>query len=191
LLPPLEAITKIVERISKIILGLRRFSRDSSQDNKKVTLISQIVDDTLTLCNEKMKANSIDLKLNHKNKEYYSACIPEQISQVILNLLSNSVDAIIDQPKDARWIQIDVTNAGPDVEIAVTDSGNGIPDTLQAKLMQPFFTTKEIGKGTGLGLSISRGIIADHGGIFFYDPSSKNTRFVIQLPHAENGVEAA
>ena len=48
--------------------------------------------------------------------------------------------------------------------------------------MQPFFTTKEVGKGTGLGLSISRGIIAEHGGKFYYDSNSLNTCFVIELP---------
>jgi two-component system sensor histidine kinase DctS len=68
------------------------------------------------------------------------------------------------------------------VEIAVTDSGMGIPKQIQAKIMQPFFTTKDIGKGTGLGLSISNGIMETHQGKLHLDDAPPNTKFVILLP---------
>lgn len=68
------------------------------------------------------------------------------------------------------------------VEVAVVDSGNGIHKNYLDKLMQPFFTTKEVGKGTGLGLSISKGIVEFHGGTLAFDPVCKNTRFVFRLP---------
>lgn len=71
---------------------------------------------------------------------------------------------------------------GEKLQISVTDSGKGIPSNIAEKLMQPFFTTKEVGKGTGLGLSISKGIIEDHQGSLWYDSSCANTRFVIDLP---------
>jgi signal transduction histidine kinase len=68
------------------------------------------------------------------------------------------------------------------LDIHVTDSGNGVPIEAQAKIFQPFFTTKEIGKGTGLGLSISSGIIQSHNGELKIDNLCPNTCFVIRLP---------
>ena len=73
------------------------------------------------------------------------------------------------------------------LEISVVDSGNGITEEIAQKIMQPFFTTKEVGKGTGLGLSISRGILEKHGGELYPDIKSLNTRFVIQLPFQNQG----
>jgi signal transduction histidine kinase len=69
-------------------------------------------------------------------------------------------------------------------KISVTDSGEGIGPEVLEKIMMPFFTTKEVGKGTGLGLSISKGIIEDHKGKLYYDPTNPNTSFVIELPEA-------
>src|SRR6185312_3312229 len=105
---------------------------------------------------------------------------PSQISQVLLNLLNNGLDAIrtMTQP----WIEIAVVKCEDLVEISVTDSGHGIPNHIANRMMEPFFTTKEVGSGTGLGLAISRGIIEDHHGKFYYDQESANTRFVVALP---------
>lgn len=75
-----------------------------------------------------------------------------------------------------------LASLGEKVRITVMDSGNGIPESIANKLMQPFFTTKEVGKGTGLGLSISKGIIESHGGKFELDRNASHTSFVIEIP---------
>ncbi len=77
------------------------------------------------------------------------------------------------------------------VFISVTDSGKGIPPEIVAKIALPFFTTKEPGKGMGLGLSLSTRIAADHKGALKYDASSTNTRFILELPIAQNELEKA
>jgi len=107
-------------------------------------------------------------------------CRATQIGQVMMNLVSNSFDALKGTPDS--WIRLEATVKGEFVEIAVSDSGPGIPAEIQAKLMTPFFTTKGAGNGTGLGLSISRRIAIDHGGEFLYDSKSPNTRFILRLP---------
>jgi signal transduction histidine kinase len=99
---------------------------------------------------------------------------------VALNLLNNAFDAI--QSLEEKWIKISFSDIGDWVKIIVTDSGPGIPFDVQMKMMQPFYTTKEIGKGTGLGLSISKGIIERHNGRLYLDNTSPNTQFVIALP---------
>ena len=68
------------------------------------------------------------------------------------------------------------------MQICVTDSGRGIAEDVANKMMQPFFTTKELGKGTGLGLSIALGIVEEHQGTLHLDQNHAHTRFVIELP---------
>ncbi|MFZ3230851.1 MAG: ATP-binding protein [Pseudobdellovibrio sp.] len=175
----LERIVKTVSRISKIISGLRTFARDSKDEIKLLTSISEIVEDTFSLCREKLSHNKTDLKfiLDSDIKIY---CNPIELSQVLLNLLNNAYDAIQDSPD--RWIRVELEAFENHIYLSVVDSGHGISKDLQEKIMQPFFTTKEIGKGTGLGLSISKGIIEAHGGKLFIDTKSANTKLTIMLP---------
>ena len=110
-------------------------------------------------------------------------CRDTQISQVLLNLLNNSFDAIAGDPE--AWVELSVYQKNEYIEISIVDSGKGISPEIQQKIMHPFFTTKEIGKGTGLGLSISKEIVKSHGGKFFVELDSANTKFVIQIPIRE------
>jgi C4-dicarboxylate-specific signal transduction histidine kinase len=98
---------------------------------------------------------------------------------VLINLLSNAYDAVENQP--IRRVRIAARASGGDVEIAVADSGPGVPTEIASRIMEPFFTTKEIGKGTGLGLSLSSGIAAAHGGRLTLDCAAPETRFVLAL----------
>lgn len=175
----LGKIDQTTLRIAKIVRGLKAFSRESTQDLKERVRISSILNDVLDLCGEKFKYHEVDLRL----KEYEDVeliCRSTQISQVLVNLLGNSFDAI--QQNDEKWVEIEIVRYDHILRISVTDSGRGIPESVAQKIMHPFFTTKEVGKGTGLGLSISKGLIEDHGGKIFLDTSCQNTRFVIDLP---------
>jgi C4-dicarboxylate-specific signal transduction histidine kinase len=101
-----------------------------------------------------------------------------------MNLLSNAHDAV--ETLSDRWIDVSVTESEQCVRITVTDSGAGIPHAIRERMLQPFFTTKEVGKGTGLGLSICKGIIDDHHGRLEYDTDSRHTRFVVELPKRQS-----
>ena len=184
-------ILETVDRISKIILGLRSFSRDGENDEQVYVKLEAIVDKTLSFCAERFKNHGVAIDANIPSSLAVT-CRETQISQVILNLLSNSFDAISELP--SKWVRIDGSESDDYVEIAITDSGTGIPLAVREKLMRPFFTTKEVGKGTGLGLSISHGIMSKHNGKLIYDESCSNTRFVIKLPKnspSSNRTEAA
>ncbi len=177
----LDKINKTVDRISKIIQGLRSFSRSGENDPMRSESVNKIIQETIILCNEKFKLNGVEIKFSPAFDVFIS-CRATQLSQVFLNLLNNSYDAIQSQPQ--KWIQISVEKKsdGKMMIISFTDSGAGIDVEIQPRMMQPFFTTKEIGKGTGLGLSISKGIVEDHLGNFYYDQEKKNTTFIIELP---------
>ena len=175
----LKKIDKTANRIAKIVKGLRLFSRNSENDQMTDILISSTVEATLDLCHEKIIHNLIQLNVDTR-KELWISARPAEISQVILNLISNSIDAI--QNLNEKWISVNVYRKNNKVCIEITDSGYGIEPHIVEKMMNPFFTTKEVGKGTGLGLSISKGIIESHGGSLKYDANCVNTRFVIELP---------
>ena len=124
--------------------------------------VAAIVGDTVELCAERFRQHTIDLVVEPIAPDLYADCRAVQISQVLLNLLSNAHDAVEAAPR--RRVRITAEGDEREVRIAVSDSGPGVPRDLRARIMEPFFTTKEIGKGTGLGLSVSKGIAEAHGG---------------------------
>lgn len=182
----LEVIKRTTNRIAKIVSGLRFFARDGSELPVLTVNLDSIIEETLSFCSEKMRLENIKLTVNRSylNESILLDCRAVEISQVLLNLLNNSSDAISELPE--KWIQLNIIENSETVEINVTDCGPGIPNELQSKVMQPFFTTKEVGKGTGLGLSISRGIVDSHSGKFFIDVDCVNTKLVMILPKSLN-----
>lgn len=177
-----DGLTKIENtslRIKKIISGLLSFARDGHNDPfENVQLISAI-QDAIVLLAEKTNNLGIDLSFNY-SEHFVVKGRSGLLTQVVYNLLSNSIDEIQNQP--TKWLKINLLRKDHNVRIEVIDSGPGISKEIQDQIMQPFFTTKEVGKGTGLGLSISLGIIQDHGGTIYLNKDCENTCFVIELP---------
>lgn len=179
-----EVIDKTLMRIERIVKGLKMYSRESVEDPFERVSVLSILEDTFSVCMEKLKLESIKVDLKVA-PELEIKCHPSEISQIILNLIMNSRDAIIEMMPEAHWISIDAKLVGNAwVEIGITDGGSGIEEKVVKKIMDPFFTTKEVGKGTGLGLSLSLGLAREHGGDLYYDALSKNTRFVLKIPAA-------
>lgn len=181
LIKDLGRIQMTVDRISKIVKGLSSYSRNSEKDSFEGSSLEKIINDSLDLCREKITKKDIQLKLNIQD-DLKIMCRPQQIGQIIINLLSNSLDAI--EHLEEKWIEVNTEKLGNAILIKVTDSGSGIPMLIQDKLMDPFFTTKEVGKGTGLGLSISKGIAEEHGGSLTLNSTSPRTQFILKLPAA-------
>ena len=176
----LDKMITTVQRISSIIAGLKNFSRDSSHEDFKSVTIKKIIDDTLQFCSQRFVSGGVELIINEFQEDLEIECNATQISQVMLNLFNNSYDAvsIMENP----WVKFELVDIGDYVKLIFSDSGSGIPLEIQEKVLQPFFTTKEIGKGTGLGLSISRGIVEAHNGKLAIDNKRENTTFVLNLP---------
>ena len=179
----IEKINSTVERIAKIIKGLRNFSRDSYNDPTLPTSLKKIIDETLVLCAEAFRHNDVQITVLPFEDVIVDAR-EVQIEQVFLNLFNNAYDAIAETPM--KWIKIKVLVDQTHVKIMVIDSGPRIKDSVAEMMLEPFFTTKEIGKGTGLGLSISKGIIEAHNGQLYYDKNYPNTCFVVELPRSRS-----
>lgn len=166
-------------RISKIIKGLRFFARDASLDAKEEFSMGQIIEDTLALCQEKFIMNGCKIETFISESRPKIKCQPVSISQALLNLLSNSFDAV--SALEDKWIRIECFEEKDYVFLRVLDSGKGISSDIREKMMIPFYTTKPFGKGTGLGLSIVKGIVENHYGEFYLDDKALSTCFVMKF----------
>ncbi len=176
-----QRIETTVERVSKIVKGLKTFARDGSRDDFESYSVAQLLNETVDFCGIRFSECGIELHIEFPPNELKFNCRPIEIEQVLLNLLNNAFDAISDLKE--KWISIttEVDEINNTLRLRIVDSGNGIPVAVQEKLFTPFFTTKDVGKGTGLGLSISQGIISQHSGSIYVDNSHPNTCFVLEF----------
>jgi PAS domain S-box-containing protein len=185
----LEKISSTVFRIQKITKGLQAFSSGGNNDDPFSKIkFSALLEDALSFCNERIEKSRAQIKIDCEIGLELE-CRPIQISQVLVNLIQNACDAIEHQKNP--WIQIWARSAHNLLVITVTDSGNGIPQEIREKIMQPFFTTKDVGQGTGLGLSISQGLLNSHLGRIWVEPRSSHTTFVVELPLEQSSLQRA
>lgn len=178
-----EKAIKGTLRVAKIVKALRSFARNGSKDPMQEVETEKILSETLELCFERFKHGDVRLDVKQTSNEKI-VCRESQISQVLLNLLNNAYDAVTELESKEKWVQVEIITSSPENKVLfyITDCGPGIPKDIAAKILEPFFTTKDTGKGTGLGLSISVGIIEEHGGKLYLDHEHPYTRFVIELP---------
>ena len=147
-----------IEQIVDLVRNLKNFSR---LDRSKVASfnVNEGVQATLLIAKSSLRKIDIEKRLGDIPS---ITCSPSQVNQVLLNLVTNSAQAM-DKPRGR--IIVSTRIAGPaEVAIEVEDNGKGIPPEALPKIFDPFFTTKEVGKGTGLGLSIAYKIVSQHGG---------------------------
>jgi signal transduction histidine kinase len=177
-------ISTATGRIAKIIKELRFFAGRPGDELYESTPMTKIIETASNFCRERFKHERILFTVVAVPSDLVIECRPFHMIQVILNLLNNSFDAISE--RNEKWIRLEVVDFGEKVEVAITDSGDGISEEIRSKIMQPFFSTKEVGKGMGLGLSVSKGIVDSHQGELWLDIGSPNTRFVMSLPKIKN-----
>jgi signal transduction histidine kinase len=179
-----EVISEEIRHIDTIVGNFLEFSRSPKLKMQKISP-SDCVDNAVQLLHHRLESYQVDVQImrNHKFPEILAD--PDQLKEVLVNLIVNACEAMVnggkiqitekEQVKDNSIMQI----------ILISDNGPGIPEAIQEKLFQPFFSTKE--EGTGLGLSIAARIVEEHGGSL--DVVSKNgegATFIISLPRKEN-----
>jgi C4-dicarboxylate-specific signal transduction histidine kinase len=161
----LALIQKESSRASAIIRNLSRFTRQQTMEPTHVRL-RDVVASVIELRQRKLEEERIDLHLVQPGDPSALAVFAE-LQQVVLNFVINAEQAVMH--RDGRHlISIRVEEDNGRGRLEVRDNGPGVPPDDEAKLFQPFFTTKPVGEGTGLGLSVSYGIIQSHGGTIGY-----------------------
>ena len=168
-----------VLRIINIVSNLKDFSR-VELSAKTPAKINDILENSI-----KMLWNKIKYKAKIEKKFSLLPdfiCYPQKLSQVFLNLISNSLDAIEDCNKNGL-ISIFTSCDADSIIIKICDNGSGIDESIMNRIFEPFFTTKPQGKGTGLGLSICYDIIKDHSGSLILESNkNKGTTAIITFP---------
>ena len=177
-----QKIEKACERISKIVFGLRKFSRTTDKQDYHPHSINKILEEVLILTDAKSKKFATPIMVNSRTPGIIF-CSDIEIEQVLVNLVNNGIDAVREQ--DERWVKIEVFDEPGEVILRVIDSGHGIPQNVVKKLFQPFFTTKPVGEGTGLGLSITKGILDSHKASIEIKTIDNHTCFEIRFKNAE------
>jgi signal transduction histidine kinase len=187
------------ERLRKTIMALKNFSY-MENTTPKLLDIHACLDDTLLILQGRTK-HHILVETSYAELPLIEGYVG-QLGQVFMNLLSNAIDALIEQSNaqtDSGWkAKIHVitqfySNDPNWISVQIIDNGVGIPEEIQAQIFESFFTTKPVGKGTGLGLAISHQIVTEnhHGKLSFSSVPGGNTCFEVVLPKQFSTLHAA
>jgi PAS domain S-box-containing protein len=167
-------------RAGKIVRNLLAFVRRSSSE-RTMAYLNEIARSTIVLRSYEFKSANIRLIENYAEGLPSVVVNPEEIQQVILNLIMNAEQAMRSAHRGGT---LTVTTRCVDdmVSIEIQDDGPGVPAALAGRVFEPFFSTKEVGEGTGLGLSIAIGIAEAHGGSLALIPTDRGACFRLSLP---------
>ena len=179
-------------RAASIVKSMLEHSRTSTGE-KRLTDLNVLTDEYMRLSYHGLRAKDKEFNCTLDTQFDPSVdkleVIPQDLGRVLLNLFNNAFYAVAERQKHGEpgyqpGVSVQTSQQDGQVQIRVRDNGMGIPESVVAKIFQPFFTTKPAGEGTGLGLSLSYDIVTKgHGGSLLVESQpGKGTEFVIQLP---------
>lgn len=176
-------------RVRKIVRDLNVFSRSDDEDERRPVSAEQVLESTLRIAWNDIRHRA---KLVRRYRQVAPVLVNgSRLGQVFLNLLVNAAQAIPEGAIERHEITVGIEQEGKRVVVTITDTGCGIPETIQKRMFTPFLTTKPAGLGTGLGLSICHRIVTSFGGeLTFESTEGVGTTFKVHLPTA-SGPELA
>jgi len=177
----LEVISEEIKHIDTIVGNFLEFSRPPKLKTHRISP-SDCVDMSLQLLKHRLESYDVKVKLMRDKPLPEIQADPDQLKEVFVNLLVNACEAMVNGGhiliRETRQV---LEQEGPVLMIEMSDDGPGVPESIQEKLFQPFFSTKE--EGTGLGLSIAQRIVEEHGGwLELESVEGKGATFRIKLP---------
>lgn len=176
----LSTMDRVVDRLAALTGHLKTFARKETRIEMQADL-GAVLANALDLVDHKLRAFGIDVEYTRHRGQLVVTGNPVHLEQVFINLIANAADAM--EHTAIRVLSIGIRAGGRSVEIAVSDTGSGIPEGELANLFDPFYSTKEAGRGLGLGLSISYGLVRDIGGaITVASVPGKGSTFTVRLP---------
>jgi signal transduction histidine kinase len=190
-----DALDRALEgigRVGSIVRSMTEFAHPDSRTSTDVD-INRAVKSTLNMARNEFKSIA-DVETDFGDIPPVHGHAGD-INQVFLNLLLNAAHAIADSVDGTTRkgrITVRTRAIGDYVEISITDTGDGIPESVRARIFEPFVTTKEVGRGTGQGLALSRGIVVEKlkGSLHFETETGKGTTFYVRLPVSDTAIPA-
>lgn len=172
----LKSASDGMERVAQLVLKLRTFSRLDEGEFKRID-VAAAVDSVLGFLGHRI-GPGVTIETEYSGEDWIDA-FPSGLNQVLMNVISNAIDAVA----DLGVVKISSRTEGTSYLISVQDTGPGLPEELMERIFDPFFTTKPVGKGTGLGLSISFAIMQAHRGkIRAFNLPDGGCEFVLEIP---------
>lgn len=172
-----------IERVSSIVRAMKEFSQPAAESKASIDL-NRTLDNVITVsANLFRDVAEVVPKLDSALPQVL--CLPGQMNQALLNVLTNAAEAIQEKHGNTRAgvVSIETATDGDAIEIRVSDNGPGIPPDIQERVFDPFFTTKEVGKGTGQGLAFVYDVVVDkHDGSIQVQSSDAGTTIIVRLP---------
>jgi signal transduction histidine kinase len=190
-----EALDRALEgigRVGSIVRSMTEFAHPDSRTMADVD-INRALKTTLNMARNEYKGVA-DVETDFGEIPPVH-CHAGDVNQVVLNLLLNAAHAIGDVvagTSDKGRITVRTRAIGDYVEFSMSDTGDGIPESVRGRIFEPFVTTKEVGRGTGQGLALSRGLVVEKlkGSLHFETETGKGTTFFIRLPVSDAAITA-
>jgi predicted ATPase/signal transduction histidine kinase/tRNA A-37 threonylcarbamoyl transferase component Bud32 len=195
-------ISKESDRVATIVRNLLAFSRQDAERQQELIEVQRLIEGTLSLIQTVLRKDHIALVVAPGQPTARVRCRPQQVQQILMNLVTNARDAVnqrhgvAEGDADRKRITIAFEQFERDgrawVRITIEDNGAGIPDHVLPHIFDPFFTTKGRDQGTGLGLAVSHGLASDNGGELSVETRlGEGTRFFLELPAVEGSYSFA
>ncbi len=176
----LDFIVEAINRLAKIVRGLKNSSRMSNDDPFQAVDCRYLLDDLLALSQFRIESKDVDFEVEMSQDECRVECRPHQINQILINLVNNAVDALENHSQKKIRVFYEINDDV--VKFIVEDNGPGVSLDKQSMIFQSLFTTKTVGKGTGLGLSLAKRLAEENNGSLVLDQRADVTRFILTLP---------
>jgi two-component system, NtrC family, sensor histidine kinase AtoS len=176
----LDRIQNELNRIVEIISSLLSFSRAKQSPARAVNL-NKLIDELLILVSHKLGAKNIGIVKDYRDGDVVVEGFDNKLKQLFLNLISNSIDAVLDHGRIV--VRIESNKRSRYAQVSIIDNGYGIPHEIRDDIFTPFFSTKMTKTNTGLGLSICQHIVELHNGLIsFSSEPGEETCFTVKLP---------
>jgi signal transduction histidine kinase len=173
-------INQAGDRIAKIVKGMKIVASKNDGCELEDISVSKILELSISLFEERIKTENIIFSIENFDDPIIH-CNSLQVSQIVINLISNALDEVSKQTSD-RFLKIQILRNNNFSEIAILNSGPLLEQKIVDKIFEPFYTTKQLGKGTGLGLSISKTLATNNNGQLLYEPMNGHICFKLIIP---------
>jgi signal transduction histidine kinase len=183
-----DVISEEINHIDTIVQNFLEFSRPPKLKLQHVSP-SDIVDQAIQLLQHRLESYEVFIKIQRKEPLPLVQADPEQLKEVLVNIIVNACEAMGQGGSIVIYEEVDIDQEKlRSAVIRISDNGPGVPDAIQSKILEPFFTTKE--EGTGLGLSIAARIVQEHGGrLDIQSREGNGSTFIISIPVEESDRE--
>ncbi len=179
-----EIAVRAGEKASGFVRSIKSQTRDMGVKDKQIFDCVRVVEESILLLSHALRFSKCAVRFDIRSRPCTILGIPDRLSQVVTNLVTNAMDAMESNGQGAITVGIDT--ADQETRIWVADTGCGIPEENLSRIFDPLFTTKPVGKGTGLGLTIINDIVqGDFGGRIDVESSPTGTTFTVRLPEVK------